>query len=181
MQYMFRFNVDRCAECHACEIACKAEHDLRPRAQEQPGATGPNYRKVVTLIEGEKTADSVQYISMACMHCGDAACMAVCPTQAIYRDEEFGAVLVNRDRCVGCRYCGWACEFGAPQYDVDGLMQKCDMCIDRLRAGLQPACVETCCGGAISCGPVQEISTDMRKKQAEKLVHAAKTSANVIL
>lgn len=170
MQYAFHFNSDRCGECFACEVACKAEHDLAPHVQERPGATGPRYRQVVALRDETNATCPISYVSMACMHCGSADCMAVCPAKAIYRDEEFGAVLVNRDRCIGCRYCSWACEFGAPQFGADGLMQKCDMCIDRLRAGSKPACVENCCGGAITIGPVDEVPGGVRDRAAHRML-----------
>ena len=172
MQYAFHFNVDRCAECFACEVACKAEHDLPPRAQEAPGSRGPRYRQVVQLKDEDAAGCPLQYVSMACMHCGSADCMAVCPAKAIYRDPEFGAVLVDRSRCIGCRCCSWACEFGAPQFGADGLMQKCDMCIDRLRQGLKPACVENCCGGALTFGPVDEAPGDARNKAAARFMKA---------
>jgi anaerobic dimethyl sulfoxide reductase subunit B len=168
MQYSFYFDVNRCAQCFACEVACKSVHALRPHAQEEPGTTGPRYRQVITLLS-EDGAVPIQYVSMACMHCGDPACMTVCPAKAISRDPEFGVVLVDQDKCIGCRYCSWACRFGAPQFDRDGLMQKCDMCIDRLREGKQPACVESCCGGAITVGPVGEIETTVRTAAARKL------------
>ena len=154
MQYAFHFNVKRCAQCFACEVACKSVHDLRPQVQEKPGDSGPRYRQVIEL-KSEDGPTPIQYVSMACMHCGDAACMSVCPAGAINRDLDFGAVLVDQSKCIGCRYCSWACEFGAPQFDRDGLMTKCDMCIDRLRAGQQPACVQTCCSGAITLEPVE--------------------------
>lgn len=170
MQYAFHFDANRCAQCFACEVACKSIHNLRPDVQEQPTSTGPRYRQVITLTDASKPAAPVQYISLACMHCGSAACMSVCPTKAIYRDPEFGVVLVDRDRCIGCRYCSWACEFGAPQFGRDGLMQKCDLCIDRLREGKKPACVESCCGGAITVGPIEEIEKGVRDRIARKLV-----------
>ena len=172
MQFVFHFNVGRCAQCFACEVACKSAHDSRPRVQEEPGSCGPRFRQVVEL-KSEEAAAPIQYVSMACMHCGDAACMAVCPAHAIYRDPEFGAVLVDHKKCLGCRYCSWACEFGAPQFDRDGLMTKCDMCIDRLREGLEPACVETCCGGAIKLEPVESPANPVRE-QAAKRMSAAK-------
>ena len=104
----------------------------------------------------------------------DAACMAVCPARAIYRDPQFGAVLVDRGKCLGCRYCSWACEFGAPQFDRDGLMTKCDMCIDRLRKGLAPACVESCCGGAITIGPVETARNAVREHAAKRISAASR-------
>lgn len=168
MQFAFHFNVGRCAQCFACEVACKSAHDNRPHVQEEPGSCGPRFRQVVEL-KSEEASTPIQYVSMACMHCGDAACMAVCPAHAIYRDPEFGAVLVDHKKCLGCRYCSWACEFGAPQFDRDGLMAKCDMCIDRLREGLEPACVETCCGGAIKLEPVESPANPVREQAAERM------------
>lgn len=173
MQHAFHFNADRCAQCFACEVACKSSHDLRPHAQEPPTSKGPRYRQVITIEDGAaESSCPIQYVSMACMHCGQADCMAVCPAKAIYRDPEFGAVLVDRSKCIGCRYCSWACEFGAPQFGADGLMQKCDMCIDRLRAGNKPACVENCCGGAISLDPVDKVEEDVRSKAAKRMMKA---------
>ena len=99
MQYAFHFNVERCAQCFACEVACKSAHNSRPRVQEEPGTCGPRFRQVVEL-KSEDSATPVQYVSMACMHCGDAACMAVCPARAIYRDPQFGAVLVDHSKCL---------------------------------------------------------------------------------
>ena len=185
MQHAFHFNADRCAQCFACEVACKSAHDLAPHAQAVPGAQGPKYRQVITVddrrdavkavgILGEQTTCPIEYVSMACMHCGQADCMAVCPAKAIYRDPEFGAVLVDRTKCIGCRYCSWACEFGAPQFGEDGLMQKCDMCIDRLRAGERPACVVNCCGGAITLEPVIASETNVRAKAASRLARGNK-------
>lgn len=175
MQYTLHFNSGRCAECFACEVACKSAHLLRPHAQEAPGTQGPRYRQVVTVSDGES---SVQYVSMACMHCGSPNCMAVCPAKAIYREGEFGAVLVDRGKCLGCRYCAWACEFGAPQFDLNGLMQKCDLCIDRLRVGEQPACVENCCGGALSFGPVEETESKVRSRAAMRMLKTNPAAAN---
>ena len=173
MNYALHFNPDRCGDCHTCEVACKAAHNLRPHANEKPGTIAPSFRRVVSLVEGDAEATSVQYISMACMHCGDAACMNVCPAKAITRDPEFGVVLPNPDRCLGCHYCSWACEFGAPQFNDDGLMFKCDGCIDRLREGKKPACVESCCGGALAFEPIQELTEHTRETAARKLAAIA--------
>ena len=175
MQYAFYFDPSRCMQCFTCQVACKAEHHLRPRAEEKPGTKGPQYREVMAIEDlTAKREASLEYVSMACMHCGSAPCLAACPTGAIYRDPEYGVVLVNRDLCIGCRYCSWACPFGAPQFGGDGLMQKCDLCIDRLRNGQQPACVEYCCGGAIKAGPVEQMESEVRSKAAGRIVSAAR-------
>src|SRR5258708_14952047 len=70
---------------------------------------------------------------MACMHCTDAPCAAVCPVVCIYPTED-GVVLHNKDLCIGCGYCFYACPFGAPQYPKvgnfgsRGKMDKCTYC-----------------------------------------------------
>ena len=174
MQYAFYFDPSRCIECFAFEVACQAENDLRPFAEEDPLASGPKFREVVEVIDEQSHHHPVQYISMSCMHCGSPNCLTVCPTGAIYRDDERGLILVDQRKCIGCRYCSWACEFGAPQYDSKGLMFKCDMCVDRLDEGLEPACVQHCCGGAIKAGPVDELESDVRKRISRRLVSASR-------
>jgi formate dehydrogenase iron-sulfur subunit len=99
----FLCDADRCIECNACVTACKNENEV---------PWGINRRRVVTINDGKPGERSV---SMACMHCTDAPCMAVCPTKAIYNTED-GVVLHSKDLCIGCGYCFYACLFGAPQY-----------------------------------------------------------------
>ena len=99
----FLCDADRCIECNACVTACKNENDV---------PWGINRRRVVTINDGKPGERSV---SMACMHCTDAPCMAVCPVDCFYNTAD-GVVLHNKDLCIGCGYCFYACPFGAPQY-----------------------------------------------------------------
>ena len=99
----FLVDAERCIECNACVTACKNEHEV---------PWGINRRKVVTLNDGSPGERS---ISVACMHCSDAPCMAVCPVDCFYQNEE-GVVLHSKDLCIGCGYCFYACPFGAPQF-----------------------------------------------------------------
>ena len=98
----FLCDAERCIECNACVTACKNEHEV---------PWGINRRRVVTINDGKPGERS---ISVACMHCSDAPCIAVCPVDCIYETEE-GVVLHSKDLCIGCGYCFYACPFGAPQ------------------------------------------------------------------
>jgi len=99
----FLCDADRCIECNACVTACKNEHEV---------PWGINRRRVVTINDGKPGERSV---SMACMHCTDAPCQAVCPVNCFYTTAD-GVVLHSKDLCIGCGYCFYACPFGAPQY-----------------------------------------------------------------
>ena len=117
----FLCDAERCIECNACVTACKNEHEV---------PWGINRRRVVTIGDGQPGERS---ISVACMHCSDAPCIAVCPVDCIYSTEE-GVVLHSKDLCIGCGYCFYACPFGAPQYPQAGnfgsrgKMDKCTFC-----------------------------------------------------
>ncbi len=117
----FLCDAERCIECNACVTACKNENEV---------PWGINRRRVVTINDGQPGERS---ISVACMHCSDAPCMAVCPVDCIYQTEE-GVVLHSKDLCIGCGYCFYACPFGAPQYPqagnfgTRGKMDKCTFC-----------------------------------------------------
>ena len=117
----FLCDAERCIECNACVTACKNEHEV---------PWGINRRRVVTIQDGNPGERS---ISVACMHCSDAPCMAVCPVDCFYQNEE-GVVLHSKDLCIGCGYCFYACPFGAPQFPQAGnfgsrgKMDKCTFC-----------------------------------------------------
>jgi len=89
--------------------------------------------------------------------------MHACPALAYTRDAATGAVLLDVDKCVGCQYCSWACPFDAPLFDADeGVMTKCTFCNDRLKDGLQPACVSLCPTGALGFDDLDRVRTVQR-------------------
>ncbi len=147
-QHGFHFNADNCIACHACESACSEKNDLPPHLA---------FRTVGT-IEGGYYPDVTRInISMACNHCEDPVCLKGCPTRAYTKYLEYGAVLQDPDICFGCGYCTWVCPYNAPQLDpVKGEVSKCNMCVDRLEVGLQPACVSACLGNALDFGVMEE-------------------------
>lgn len=124
---IFRFNTNDCMGCHACEIACKQEHGLN---------VGPRLVKIIEHTD--------HFVPVYCRHCGNPPCRKACPVEAIVRNDQ-GIVQIIDDLCIGCRDCLDACPFGAMQFDEkEGLARKCDLCEDRVMAGLQPACVGVC-------------------------------------
>jgi len=148
-QLGFYLDLDRCVQCHACEVACKAHNNVE---------LGIRWRQVVGLWAGHYPDLIHRTITFSCMHCGKPSCVDACPTQAITKRTEDGIVVVDRDECIACDACAEACPFGAPQFGQDGLMQKCNLCVDRLAQGKQPACVGTCPGEALHYGTLEELS-----------------------
>jgi Fe-S-cluster-containing dehydrogenase component len=140
----FVHDLATCVGCHACVVACAVENGT---------GAGGFWRQVVTFNEDRHPALPVFHLSLACNHCLDAPCERHCPALAIARDRRTGAVLIDADRCIGCRYCGWVCPYDAPRFDGErGVMGKCTLCHHRLVEEGTPACVGSCPTGALKLG-----------------------------
>ena len=166
-QYGFYVEVDKCVQCHACEVACKAANGVD---------LGVKWRRVVTVWNGTYPKVGNESISLSCMHCGNPACEAVCPAGAISKDPETGVVTVDRSKCIGCHYCFFACPVGVPQYGQDGTMQKCHLCIEKVSQGQDPPCVWTCPAGALHAGPLEELAVLAQEQAAKRLTAATQPS-----
>jgi Fe-S-cluster-containing dehydrogenase component len=141
MPAAFLFDPNRCTGCQACELACSIENDLGPDR---------SWREVVTFNDASAPGIPRFHLSLACNHCAEPACMYSCPALAYDRDATSGAVLLDPARCIGCRYCSWACPYGAPRFEEEsGVMGKCTFCSHRLGEGLKPACATLCPTGAL--------------------------------
>jgi anaerobic dimethyl sulfoxide reductase subunit B len=169
-QLGFWFEADKCVECYACQVACKAKSNVD---------LGVAWRRVVNIWGGSFPNVTLQSISLSCMHCGSPACVAVCPVGAIKKAADTGIVTVDRTKCIGCHQCFQACPFGVPQFGKDGTMQKCDMCQDRLAAGKEPMCVSTCPASALHVGTMEDLAKAAQEKAAQKLGGA--TTPSVII
>lgn len=148
MAVQFTFDPDRCTGCQACVLGCWMEHRTR---QSRP------WRTVHTFNPLRHPALPVIHASLACHHCDAPACLLNCPAAAYTRDPATGAVKVHADRCIGCRYCTWACPHDAPKFDpLAGTIEKCTFCVERLAEGQEPACVARCPVEALGCEPRTE-------------------------
>lgn len=142
MRGAFVFDPNRCTGCQACELACSIENRLGPDR---------SWRGVLTFNDRALPDAPLFHLSLACNHCVEPACMHSCPALAYERQPETGAVLINADSCIGCRYCSWACPYGAPIFEHHtGVMGKCTFCSHRLSEGLKPACADLCPTGALA-------------------------------
>ncbi len=170
----FICDTERCIDCNGCVTACKNENET---------PWGVNRRRVVTIGDGQP---GERYVSVACMHCTDAPCMAVCPVDCFYHTVD-GIVLHDKDLCIGCGYCYFACPFGAPQFPTTGLfnhrgkMDKCTFCAggpepdhseaefskygrNRIGEGKLPVCAEQCGTKALLGGDANIIAGIYRQR-----------------
>jgi anaerobic dimethyl sulfoxide reductase subunit B (iron-sulfur subunit) len=174
MQLGFVHNNVDCIGCRACEIACKDKNGL---------PAGPRFRRV-QYIEGGTYPEVFAYkVNMSCNHCAEPACLPTCPTGAIWKRKENGVVDIDSTLCIGCRRCEAACPFGAPQFDPsDGLVKKCNLCVDELQSGRKPYCVMACMMRVLDIGPIDKIRDGTFETKAvgpgETTVRAIKNMAN---
>jgi carbon-monoxide dehydrogenase iron sulfur subunit len=131
MAKMLVVDPSKCAGCRMCEVVCSLQKE---------GKCNPIQARVAVTILDEEGF----YMPVICQQCDEAWCRAACPAAAIYRDEKLNRLVVNQDRCVGCRICNSACPFGAISYShLTGKAFKCDLCDGA------PTCVEFCPTGAL--------------------------------
>jgi carbon-monoxide dehydrogenase iron sulfur subunit len=163
--------IERCLGCRSCELACAVVHsnskELLKAVQEQPL---PQKRVSVEAAGGHG-------LPLQCRHCEDAPCVMICPTEAMHRASQTGPVLIDQDRCIGCKLCMVVCPFGVISLARDGKgVIKCDACIERTAAGGEPACVAACPTKALQFVSIKELMKTVRKmavgRAAESLAKA---------
>jgi Fe-S-cluster-containing dehydrogenase component len=133
---MIHLNTRRCIGCHGCEVHCKTNKRL---------PVGPFLCTInTTPLQAIGGIPRVEFTFNTCRHCDAPLCLPVCPTGAMVKRED-GVVFIDREACIGCMACRKACPWEIPEQNPDdGKAVKCDLCIDRLDAGLKPACIAKC-------------------------------------
>lgn len=165
--FVMVIDLSRCKNLKKCQSACNHMHHIHP---------GQNWIKVHPMQEGEHTAKFWQ--PTTCMHCDEPPCTKVCPVDATFKRED-GIVLIDADRCIGCRFCMAACPYStrvfnweepgvtediknlcySPETSVPqkiGTVGKCDFCPDMVRHGELPHCVQACPNGVFFFGDMNE-------------------------
>lgn len=178
-------DLKRCTGCNGCTMACKAENGTPP---------GVFWARVLEREEGKFPSARRIYFPVLCNHCKEAPCEKACPTKATYKRPD-GLVLVDYQKCIGCRACMTACPYQARFYRKElrpyfpqgytpyeavayrkftrGTVTKCTLCAERVDKGLEPACVQVCITGARVFGdlndPESQISRLLRSRHNFRL------------
>ena len=177
MRYGMVISRTRCIGGDACTVACT-----------QQNGTGPGvfWRKVVKQEHGAYPTARYIFTPLLCNQCDEPPCRDVCPVKATVKQDN-GIVNVDADKCIGCRYCQAACPYGARYFVTStsqgyfpgkgltpfekaayekhqvGTVEKCNFCESRLKAGQQPACVQTCPAGALTFGDLDDANSEASK------------------
>jgi len=160
------YDVSKCTACRGCIIACKDWNQLPAVIEPFKGnycthedTNGDTFTIMRFMEYEDDPADDVKwhFLKYQCMHCFDPACMKVCP-QGAYTKTDWGATYHDPEKCIGCQYCTYACPFHIPKYRKrEDKITKCTLCVDRVEAGLTPACARTCPTGALTFGDRHEL------------------------
>lgn len=191
----------KCIGCRSCQVSCKAWNDL-PGVTTQAPAAGMGFQEprllssktyvVITdkLVGDPESSEGFRQIfaKRQCMHCEEPACASACPVTALHKLDD-GPVVYSKSRCIGCRYCMWACPWGVPTAEWDSLnpsIRKCTHCADRVSSDVpthqngvaltdgqkkdwvvkhtQPACVKACPSGCLKYGDREALLAEARQR-----------------
>ena len=191
--YGMGIEIDKCIGCNRCVEACKLENDV----PDEPfyfrtwveRYTIKKDRTVVVETVGlrkEKSREIVEqedvlrsfFVPKLCNHCANPPCVQVCPVDATWSTED-GAVIVDKNRCIGCRYCIQACPYGARYlHPKTKTADKCTFCYHRVVRGLLPACVEVCPTQARIFGDLKSQASRLVRFERMNKIHVLKPDLN---
>lgn len=170
-QLGFLIDLDKCIGCKGCQLACCNEH----RLGEVPR------RRVSTLTDDSNSAFG--FLSMACNHCSNPACIAVCPNKC-YNKRRDGIVIHDPIHCNGCKSCTAACPFSAPNFnEKNNKIDKCNFCQERQGEGMKPACISACIPEALQLIDLSDpvINKYQRVLPSFKMVYITNPAVRFIL
>jgi len=165
MRYAFVIDHSRCIGCHACSLACKAEHEVPIGS----------YRTWVKYVEKGTFPDVRRFFSvLRCNHCDNAPCMTICPVSALFTRDN-GIVDFDREACIGCKACMQACPYDALHIHPDrGTAEKCNFCAHRVDKQMEPPCATVCPTEAIVVGDIDDPTARVSRLIATKQVSVRK-------
>jgi Fe-S-cluster-containing dehydrogenase component len=191
--YAMGIQLEKCIGCGKCVQACKTENDV----PEEPFYFRTWIERYVIYEDGDVQVDSPEggingfppleedknilrtfFVPKLCNHCDNPPCVQVCPVGATFKSVD-GVVLVDKDYCIGCRYCIQACPYGARYLDPrTKTADKCTFCYHRITKGLLPACVEVCPTQARIFGELGKLSTPLNRMMRQNNIQVLKPHMN---
>jgi molybdopterin-containing oxidoreductase family iron-sulfur binding subunit len=167
--------VEACHKIHNVPHLANKRHEIK-------WIWGAPYHNAFPGKAGRFLSEAVEHkpFLVLCNHCENPPCVRACPTQATFRRESDGIVLMDFHRCIGCRFCMAACPFGARSFNyrdprpfiastskefptrMKGVVEKCNFCAERLAVGQLPACVETA-EGKLYFGDLYDADSEVRE------------------
>jgi molybdopterin-containing oxidoreductase family iron-sulfur binding subunit len=192
VQYAYALDLSRCIGCRRCVYACVEENNQSRdpqihwiRVAQMEKEHGIDFSRADFYYQPDKVpVEGKFYVPVACQQCRNPPCTKVCPVGATWQEPD-GIVVVDYDWCIGCRYCMAACPYGARHFNwarpsipaqelnrtthvlgnrprMKGVVEKCTFCIQRVRRGRYPACVEVCPVGARKFGNLLDPDSEVR-------------------
>lgn len=198
MRYGILIDLTACTACGACVMACKMQNGTQQ---------GTYWCTVLSKEVGTYPNSSKRVLPIGCQHCTKAPCVEHCPTGASYYTGD-GTVLINSEKCIGCRLCMNVCPYHARTFNEadpeknpyfagfdltpfekvhaadhpTGVVEKCVHCYERIKQEKEPACVQTCITKCRTFGdlddPDSEISRKIREGNAWQLLPEYGTDPN---
>lgn len=183
-------DINKCDGCMKCQSACHKAHNVPDIDNEKESVKWvweESYDHVFPGMENKYINEAVKQkpCMVLCNHCDKPACVRVCPTKATFKRKD-GIVLMDYHRCIGCRYCMAACPYGARSFNFknprpyikeinseyptrkQGVVEKCNLCEERLSSGKLPLCVEACPNGVYTFGDLEDSGSEARKLLSSK-------------
>ena len=162
-RYAMAVDTKRCVGCGACVIACKTENRI---------PLGFTRDWITEEVRGRSPNLHMEIRSERCHQCSRPSCVSACPTGASHVSDG-GVVMVNKNKCTGCKACMAACPYDARYVHPKGHVDKCTFCLHRLREGKTSACAEVCPTRAITVGdrsePGSEVAELLRSRRHKTL------------
>ncbi|MFH1860380.1 MAG: sulfate reduction electron transfer complex DsrMKJOP subunit DsrO [bacterium] len=182
IKYGMVIDLTKCDGCGECASACRTANNV---------ATFPDDEKInnywlrIAKVKPKFPNSCEKNIPLMCMHCDNAPCVHVCPVNASFVRKD-GIVLIDKHRCIGCRYCMIACPYKARSFvfkkhdeftntavpkTMHGVVEKCDFCVTRVDSGKMPVCVESCKKGVMSFGNLNDPDAKVSRLISSGRVH----------